>query len=82
MTTTVSPVLSVEETGARKLRLDVTYGSRDIPKHTVQVFSDAFTRLAVDYGTILGTVNTCVFDLGFGTIDNSCNYLTFDYGNI
>tara|TARA_S200000501_G_scaffold285663_1_gene269981 strand:- start:702 stop:950 length:249 start_codon:yes stop_codon:yes gene_type:complete len=82
MTTTVSPVLSVEETGERKLKLNVTYGTADKPKHTVQVFSDVNSQLAIDYGSILGTVNTCKFDLGFGTIDNSCDYLTFDYGNI
>ena len=85
MTTTVSPVLTVEETGNRKLKLSPNYNIEFFPKDPiVQVFrSQADTAgLSVDFGIILGTVNTCKFDLGFGTIDNPCDYLTFDYGNI
>ena len=83
MSITVSPYLTVEEGGARKLKYNAIYGSTT--GEELEPIVKVFTRdyfLNVDYGVILGTVNICKFDLSFGTIDQSCDYLIFDFGNI
>ncbi len=82
MTTTVSHVLYVDETVNRKLQLSNTYDvyATD-PKPVVTVFNTDF-YLSVDFGTILGQVNSCKFDIGYGSIESPCDYLTFDYGSI
>tara|TARA_B100000949_G_scaffold164723_1_gene145246 strand:- start:1678 stop:1926 length:249 start_codon:yes stop_codon:yes gene_type:complete len=82
MTTIVKPILTVEETGARKLKFTPVYSIKPTLLPILTVFSALDSYLSIDYGTILGTVNTCKFDLGYGTIDQPCDYLTHDFGNI
>lgn len=82
MTTIVKPILTVEETGARKLKFTPIYGVKKTLSSIIKVFPAFDDYLSIDYGTVLGTVNTCKFDLGYGTIDQPCDYLTHDFGNI
>ena len=82
MTTIVKPILTVDETGDRKLKFTPVYSIKPTLSPIIGVFSASDSYLSIDYGTIGGTVNTCKFDLGYGTIDQPCDYLTHDFGNI